>query len=71
MPVELGEYTRDKITGFSGTVVGRARYLYGERRALVQGHTLTDTGLPTDPQWIDEQRLEEKTSDEDLAKHIL
>ena len=52
MSVKLGEKVKDSLTGFEGTVVGRAEYLYGCVRCQLVGEN------PDKDVWIDEQRLE-------------
>lgn len=56
--IELGSRVRDLITGFEGAVIGRTEWLYGCARIVVEGLELKD-GKPHDPQWFDEQRVEE------------
>ena len=48
---------RDKISGFEGTVVVRAVWLYGCIRCGVQSSELYE-GKPIEPQWFDEGSLE-------------
>ncbi len=52
MSVNLGAKVQDSLTGFSGTVVARAEYLFGCVRCEVVGND------PDKNVWIDEQRLE-------------
>jgi hypothetical protein len=47
----------DRITGFSGVVVGRAEYLNGCISCNVQPEGLQTSGEPIEAQWFDEQRL--------------
>lgn len=53
--IELGYEVKDKITGFKGTVTGRAQYVTGCDQYLVtpksKGVTFADSS------WIDEGRL--------------
>lgn len=53
----LGSRVRDVITGFEGTVTGRAEYISGCHQALI-APALSADGAMRDSQWIDEQRLE-------------
>ncbi len=54
--VQLGSKVRDQISGFTGIATGRATYLFGCVRVLVEPQELKD-GKPIESQWIDEQRL--------------
>ena len=54
---EMGATVRDKLTGFDGTITGRADYLNGCRQYLIKPRKLDD-GKMIDGHWIDEQRLE-------------
>jgi len=55
--IQLGSVVRDTITGYEGTVTGRAEYLFGCVRCLVEANGLKDDGAPKGELWIDEQRL--------------
>jgi len=56
--LELGqEGVRDRITGFTGTVTGRAEYLTGCRQYLVQPPAKKDHSEWVDGRWMDEGRL--------------
>jgi hypothetical protein len=54
--IELGSKVKDSITGFSGIATGRAEYLHGVPRVLVEATQLTADGK-TESNWIDEPRL--------------
>jgi hypothetical protein len=54
--IELGSKVKDSITGFSGIATGRAEYLHGCARVLVEPQELKD-GKPVESQWLDEPRL--------------
>jgi hypothetical protein len=54
--IELGMPVRDKVTPFRGIVTGKATYLYGSTRILVQTAKADNTGISEE--WIDEGRLE-------------
>lgn len=56
-PINLGENVRDVISGATGIAVGRATYLTGAIRILVQPRMNHD-GIPRNDFWIDENRLE-------------
>ncbi len=47
----LGEKVFDVVSGFSGTVLGEARYLYEEEKVLVVPHGLKD-GSPVEGVWF-------------------
>jgi len=57
--IKLGEKVKDSITGFEGVATGRATYLYGCVRVLVESKKLKD-GKPIE-EWFDEQRLTQKS----------
>jgi hypothetical protein len=50
----IGRTVRDKVTGFSGIVVGRVEYLTGCNQLLVQPKVLD--GKMVESAWLDEQR---------------
>ena len=52
-----GTRVRDKITGFSGTITGRADYITGCNNYLVQPQNDKDDKY-VDSHWFDEMRLE-------------
>lgn len=52
----LGKNVRDIITGACGTCTGRAEYLHGGTRCLVE-FPVGAGGKQEDSQWIDEARL--------------
>lgn len=54
--ISLGVKAKDKITGFAGTVTGRAQYLTGCDQYLL--NPPAKDGALVDSQWFDEQRLE-------------
>jgi hypothetical protein len=53
--VTLGQRYRDVATGFEGTAIGRAVYLYEEASVLVIAETKQ---AAADSRWIAENRLE-------------
>jgi len=56
--IELGQKARDKITGFTGILTGRAQYLYGcDQYTLVPPVEKAD-GKIEPGQWFDEGRIE-------------
>lgn len=54
---ELGSRVKDKITGAVGVVIARTLWVTGCTTYGVQVCALKD-GIPCDPMWIDEVRLE-------------
>ena len=54
--VKLGDQVKDRLTGFKGTAVARAEYLYGCVWVCVVPEELHD-GKPVDDVWFDEERL--------------
>lgn len=59
MAIKLGQTVTDRITGFTGMVVGITLWLHGCNRCGVQSAELKD-GKPIDHQWFDEQQLTTK-----------
>lgn len=53
----LGRRAKDKITGFTGTITGRAEYISGCSQLLLCP-PLDKDGKSQSSQWFDEQRLE-------------
>lgn len=58
--IKLGQKVTDKITGFTGVVIGRCEYINGCISIWVQPVKLKD-GDMVEAKWIDEQRLETKS----------
>lgn len=52
----IGEHGRDRVTGFCGLVTGRAEYLAGEPRLLLEGR-VGDDGK-TRESWFAASRVE-------------
>lgn len=57
IPIVLGMTVVDALTGFTGTVIGRAEYLYGCVRAEVQPKQLKEDGTLIEAIWFDIDRL--------------
>ena len=57
MKITLGMKVRDKITGYTGVVVGITKWLHGCERCVVQSQEM-DAGKPVDPQTFDLPQLE-------------
>ena len=54
--MKLGDKVKDKITGFSGTVVAKHEYLNGCVRLTVQPNTLKN-GKPIEPETFDVEQM--------------
>lgn len=55
--IELGDKVRDRVTGYTGIVIGEATWLYGCKRLVIQSQDLKD-GKPVDSLNIDEPQAE-------------
>lgn len=55
--LQLGFVARDKITGFSGVLTGRAEYDNGCIKWLITPQRTKEDGSMPDEEWFDEQRL--------------
>lgn len=53
----LGQEVKDRITGFSGVVVGRTEYITGCNRYSIQSRKLSKEGKPSDWVSFDEDQL--------------
>lgn len=53
----LGSTVKDRISGFEGTVIGEAQYLYAMETVLVQPPGLNDC-KPMDAVWFVTERVE-------------
>lgn len=56
MPIPLGAYVQDRITGFTGRVTGYVQYITGCNQALVVPW-IDERGALVESHWFDEQRL--------------
>lgn len=54
--IELGDKVKDKITGFTGIVIGITIWQNGCRTVGIKTLKLKE-GKPQDPYWIDENQL--------------
>jgi len=54
--VEMGQLVKDPIAGVEGTVIGRAIYLNGCSRVLIQMKQIN--GKIIEPYWVDEKQVE-------------
>lgn len=61
MIAPFGATARDKVTGFTGIVVGHARYISGCSQLLIVPPVGAD-GSYREGQWLDDQRLEAVTA---------
>ena len=55
--LKLGDVVKDRLSGFAGTVTGRAEYLFGCVQVLVNPRAVKD-GSPVAGTWLDEDRCE-------------
>lgn len=55
--IELGDVAKDTITGFTGVVIGRMKWLHGCERLTLQPQELKD-GKPIEWVTFDEPQLE-------------
>lgn len=58
--MELGSKGKDKLTPLTGTIVGFARYLYGEDAVAIQPRGCTDDYKPAQLVWLPKDRVEEQ-----------
>lgn len=58
MKFELNVMVRDVVTGFSGVIVARCEYVYGNNTYEVQPCGLKPDGGIAESCWFDEGRLE-------------
>jgi hypothetical protein len=55
---ELGQVVKEKITGFTGVIMGRTDYITGcKQYGLLSQKLDKTTGKPLDWHWFDEERL--------------
>lgn len=54
---QLGDRVKDRITGFSGIVVGRTEWLSGCGRVGIQAEKSKAGVLPPEPFWVDDQQV--------------
>lgn len=54
--IQLGNEVKDTISGLTGIATGRAEYLFGCARVLVEPMACRE-GKPCEGQWLDEQRI--------------
>ncbi len=55
--INLGDRAKDKVSGFTGIVVGRTEWLHGCVRVTIQPEEMKD-GKPIEPMTFDELQLE-------------
>ena len=55
--MQLGDYAKDRISGFEGTITGIVNYITGCRQVLLGPKTAPD-GAMRDSHWFDEQRVQ-------------
>lgn len=66
--LELGTKVTDKITGYTGQIIGRTEWLYACRRYVIQARELKD-GKPVEAINCDEDQLE--VVEEPAEKHVM
>lgn len=54
---KLGRIAKDKVTGFTGVIMGRSEYFTGCNHYALVSEKLTSEGKPMDWEWFDETRL--------------
>lgn len=54
---ELGSKAKDKVTSYTGIIIGRTEWLYGCRRYTLQSQEMKD-GKPIEAMGFDEEALE-------------
>lgn len=65
--LELGTKVKDKVTGYTGIVIGRTEWLYGCRRYTVQSQEMKD-GKPVESMAFDEDALELLTTNNEHVR---
>lgn len=55
-PYQLGDLAHDSISGFQGTVIGRAEYLYCTLQLLIAPAAI-ERGAPAEPHWFQVGRV--------------
>lgn len=55
--IKLGEFYKDRITGFEGIATARTEYLNGCVSVLLQPESLDKEGKIAEHEWFDIQRL--------------
>ena len=56
--LKVGDRAKDSISGFEGLATGRTEYIGGKIQFEITPTNLTETGLPYEGIWFDEERLE-------------
>lgn len=64
--LELGQQAHDKITGFSGRIIGRTSYITGCDQYAIQPR-VNEKGEVPDARWYDEQRIVVDADDPAMA----
>lgn len=62
--IKMGDKVKDVISGFEGVATGRAEYLHGCVKILVEPEGLQESGKPIGAEWFDEQRLDASSETE-------
>jgi len=58
--VHLGDFARDRLTGFEGVVIGVTQWLNACRHIGIKPEGLDKDGKPRETQWFDEPQVEVK-----------
>ena len=53
--MQMGDLMRDQVSGFEGIATGKAQYINGCVKWLLEGKIRDDGKMPTE--WFDEQRV--------------
>jgi len=64
--ISFGEKVRDDVTGFEGTLTGRASYLTGCDQVQITPRVAAD-GAPRDARWFDEDRVALVSNDKQIG----
>jgi len=68
--IKIGDKVKDKITGFTGIVIGITEWTNGCRTVGVKSLKLKD-GMPQESYWIDENQLDLIKSKAKIIKPML
>lgn len=56
--INLGDFVKDKVSGYTGVVLARMECLYEVTTCRVHPRDLNENGLIKDSCWLEEDRLE-------------
>lgn len=60
--INLGDEVEGVVTGATGLVTGRSEYLFESPKLLIAPRCTNDRGEPVDSYWINESRMQAKSS---------